>query len=180
MARTSPAWGVPGGLPKCIEMGRGNVPSKDIAGQTFAQLRALYPAGQNKHRKTMWRCLCDCGQETTALAGSLLSGNTKSCGCRKKPHGHGGANKSPTYRSWRSMHTRVSNPNADAYRWYGALGVAIDPRWDSFKTFLADMGERPEGTTLDRIDPDGNYEPGNCRWADGATQQANRRERVAA
>lgn len=92
-------------------------------------------------------------------------------------HGHATGNGTPTYTSWSAMRTRCTNPNHDKYQYYGGSGVKVCDRWGSFENFLEDMGERPEGTTLDRIDPFGHYEPGNCRWATPAVQGANKRRR---
>lgn len=82
---------------------------------------------------------------------------------------------SPTYNSWRHAKRRCRNPNNIKFNSYGGRGIKFDPRWDKFKAFLADMGVRPEGTSLDRIDPNGNYEPGNCRWATPKEQARNRK-----
>ena len=89
-------------------------------------------------------------------------------------HGHAGRKKSPTYLSWRSMKLRCTNPSQPGWARYGGAGITVCARWQTFDNFLADMGERPEGMTLDRIDSHGNYEPSNCQWATRKTQQQNR------
>lgn len=95
---------------------------------------------------------------------------------KPKTHGHSVRyQETPTYRSWRMMRTRCQNPNYDGFHDYGGRGITVCPEWNAFEGFLADMGERPEGTTLDRIDVDGNYEPGNCRWATVSEQNRNMR-----
>lgn len=90
-------------------------------------------------------------------------------------HGHRTNGRSPTYNSWRKMRERVANPNAHNYDDYGGRGIRCAPHWLSFENFLSDMGERPYGKTLDRIDVNGNYEPSNCRWADAKAQAKNKR-----
>jgi hypothetical protein len=98
---------------------------------------------------------------------------------RETRHGHNtrkGA--SPTYRSWNKMTDRCRNPNSNTFEHYGGRGITVCERWLLFDNFLADMGERPDGTTLDRIDPDGGYEPSNCRWATQRMQSANKRTAV--
>lgn len=84
---------------------------------------------------------------------------------------------SPTYSSWRAMKKRCNNPNVNNYHRYGAIGISVCKRWEKFENFIADMGERPDGTTLDRIDSNKNYMPSNCRWASYSTQRLNRRDK---
>lgn len=135
--------------------------------------------------KRGYRCLCDCGTETVVQVGSLVNGGTRSCGClarevgvmRATIHGHArNGTATATYKTWLTMRQRCSNPNNEKWRLYGARGIRVCARWDtSFAAFLADMGERPKGLTIDRIDSDGDYEPGNCRWASTHTQATNRK-----
>ena len=94
---------------------------------------------------------------------------------------HGQSNpRTPTYHSWRKARERVYNPNQQGYKYWGGRGIVMCDRWDNFANFLDDMGERPEGCTIDRIDPDGNYEPDNCRWSTPQAQANNKRRRNAA
>jgi hypothetical protein len=125
--------------------------------------------------------LCSCGKEVIRTSGNLNGKNkTQSCGCIKRErqiHGHS-ANGivSKTYRSWAAMIARCTNPNNNRYGYYAGRGIVVCERWtNSFPNFLADMGERPIGKSIDRINNDGNYEPGNCRWSTAIEQVHNRR-----
>lgn len=153
----------------------------------FIRRTARVNYGRADKWKAIW--LCECGLEFEAFIENVLSRHTKSCGCvallfrrqQSRPmHGHAvNKTRSPTYKSWQAMIARCTNPKHPAYqRYYAGRGVTVCDQWlKSFPQFLADVGERPEGTTLDRIDPYGNYEPSNVRWADSVTQNNNRRPR---
>lgn len=154
----------------------------DLTGKRFGRLIVLSRAGSN-HVGTLWLCECDCGGRATTTTNRLTSGRKRSCGCwealRRYVHGHTVGKYSYTYQSWAGMKTRCLNPKDPGYAGYGARGITVCDRWLKFENFLADMGERPKGTTLDRYpDMGGNYEPGNCRWATMKEQQNNRRNNV--
>lgn len=134
------------------------------------------------------RCRCDCGNERIIRLYSLKIGDTQSCGCLQREriserarkgnvrHGNARGNKrTPEYCAWVAARHRCSNPKDKRYEHYGGRGITVCDRWNSFENFLADMGPRPEGTSIERKDNDGNYEPGNCIWADIATQARNKR-----
>lgn len=162
----------------------------DLTGQAFGRLTVVGLAGRVK-RNALWTCACQCGAIKTARGALLRKGETRSCGClrkemardlalshRKYPTSAGRPMRvvSPTYRSWQAMLSRVrGKSNAADRRNYSDRGITVTDRWLSFENFLADMGERPAGRTLDRINNDGNYEPGNCRWATALEQRHNRR-----
>lgn len=122
-----------------------------------------------KRRQTKVTAICHCGKEFDTFLFSIKTGKTSSCGCSN----HGYSN-TPTYRSWVAMKKRCTNKKYQMYRYYGERGVSYDKRWDDFTTFLIDMGERPNGKTLDRIDVDGNYCKENCRWVSTTRQARNR------
>lgn len=158
----------------------------DLAGMQFGNLRVLGEAGRSLHQgEVLWKCACSCGKETVVRGQLLRSGGTKSCGCLRgeaaavssATHGHTrNYRSSPTYKTWCSMLYRCQDPNYRQAEYYAGRGIRVCDRWQVFENFLADMGERPEGKTLDRFpDNNGNYEPGNCRWATAKQQVANRR-----
>lgn len=161
----------------------GCVRSPDLAGMRFGRLLALEKAGTRQNSNS-WAVVCDCGQRTEVTFANLVNGSTQSCGClhreaarsRRLKHGHADQEKSLTYNSWRGMIERCYRQDHVAFEHYGARGISVCTAWRTdFAAFLRDMGERPEGRSLDRIDNDKGYEPGNCRWATGSEQRANQR-----
>jgi hypothetical protein len=154
---------------------------RNIAGQRFGRLLALKPVSSNKYRRWNWEYKCDCGNVVVMDAAQVNSGQTKSCGCFRREHSrdahttHGKA-RTPAHNSWIAMRRRCLDSNNPNYPHYGGRGITICGRWSKFENFLADMGERPAGKTLDRIDNTGNYEPSNCRWATTAEQLRNQQK----
>lgn len=143
-----------------------------LIGARFGRLVVTAKADRAQH----WSCVCDCGGLKVVHGTNLKAGRTSSCGClwREQATRHGAAG-TPTYTSWRSMINRCTNPKDPSFDRYGAAGVQVDPAWLEYSSFLADMGERPAGTSIDRVDPFGNYCKDNCRWATAVQQARNQR-----
>lgn len=127
-----------------------------------------------KNDTTYWNCKCDCGNICTIRRNSLVTGNTQSCGCLHKESItiHGQRN-STHYKVWNSMITRCENPEREDYKYYGGRGIKVCESWHDINNFIGDMGERPEGYEIERIDVDGDYEPSNCIWLDHKGQMRN-------
>jgi hypothetical protein len=156
----------------------------DLTGQTFGRLTAVAPTvNRSRCGSVIWICRCACGSNTEVRGRHLKSGNTMSCGClnaeatltRATKHG---LSKTPEYRVWAYMIQRCHNPNHQSFPYYGGRGISVCPEWqDGFEPFYAHAGPRPSPKhTLDRYpDNDGDYTPGNVRWATRKEQAANKR-----
>lgn len=156
----------------------------DRSGLIYGRLKVIErdlpnPPGRKRH--VWWKCECTCGKHVVVSGHELASGDTESCGCKKDDairrvkfrHGH---SRSKTYYSWQAAKSRCDNENHFKYADYGGRGIKMCEEWaNDFAIFLRDMGERPLGKTLDRIDNSRGYEPGNCRWATPLVQSLNKR-----
>lgn len=152
---------------------------QNLVNEIFDKLTVISQA-PNIGKKTSWWCQCACGNPELiqVMTWNLTSKHTTSCGCKKienrKTHG---MSYSRTYSQWKNMKSRCDNPNASQYEYYGGRGITYDPRWKTFDEFFNDMGECPEGFELDRRNPNGIYEPSNCRYSSGSLQSHCQRKR---
>ena len=163
----------------------------DLAGRIFSRLTVIEKDPIRKNHRLVWKCQCKCGNTLSVMGSSLLNGNTRSCGClkiervikmgeAKATHGHTRRRViSSEFRAWNSMKDRCLNPNHPGFKHWGGRGITICERWQhSFENFLADVGFKSSPRlSLDRINNNGNYEPGNVHWATWIQQANNRRPR---
>lgn len=148
-------------------------------GQKFGRLTVIGLDETVKSTHQHYLCRCDCGNFKSINKYSMARGGSQSCGCIKREqliernHSHG-LSKTKTYGSWSTMKSRCTNPNFPKYESYGARGIKICDKWMTFEGFLEDMGERPLGMTIDRLDVNGDYCKENCRWATNSQQARNK------
>lgn len=159
-----------------------------LDGNRYGRLVVVSEVSRQRKYIRQWECVCDCGTKIIVRLGNLRSGNTESCGCLQQERASVSGSErathrmsnTKTYRVWSSMKERCLTPTHHAYADYGGRGIRVCERWMRFENFLADMGEKPPGLTLDRTNNELGYDIDNCRWATWTEQATNKRTTVYA
>ncbi len=152
--------------------------ANQLLGMQFGRLKVIGSSRSDTNR-IVWACICVCGNKSFVRGSHLKSGTVVSCGChaadKARSRATHGLSRTTTHTIWKSMRARCNNKNTRGFEWYGGRGISVCEEWNSFDRFLSDMGVRPAGMSIDRIDNEKNYESGNCRWATNGEQSRNRR-----